>query len=159
MWRSTVSLTMEYMMMRRYCELKHVHVPHSHHNFHKKCRLAYIDPKKHWPCRKSHPHLCPMNVKTLTKKHQAVQSSITKIWQDWSLPRQWLAQDMIGHMPTIPAGMKGEVNCWLHQWAYGERIRQNEKWCGVNICHHCWEIFIPCHISPKTSVLFYLSHK
>ncbi len=153
-WGFEVSLTNAYMM-RRYCELKCVHVPYSHHDFKEKYKLAYLDPKKHWPHRKSPPLLSLMSAKTPRRniKQQgcwAPRFYKTALCQDDGWIKKQL-DNALNHISTIPAGKKGKANSQLCWWDSREKTDQNaippvgrqhamlRKEYRVNIC--CWEIF------------------
>ncbi len=156
MWGFEASVANSYMMMQQYCELKCVCALYNHHDFHEKCGLAYLDPKKYWPCRKS-PTICNKldNITPPRKKPlviQAPQFDKAALCPDNGGIKKRLDSTLY-HMPTTLLGAKGNVNCQLHQWAnrgmMGENMippggRQNVmlcRECDVNLCLRCWENF------------------
>ncbi len=140
-----------------YCELKCVCVLYTHNDFHKKCGLTYVDPKKHWSPRKPPPWQSQMNAKSQiwnTKQHIHWTPRFDKAvvcLDNGELKKQ--LDTMLNHIPTDPAGKKGDMNCQLHRWAHREITAQNVvppggwqhvilcKDYGLNICLCCWEIF------------------
>ena len=48
-------------MLRRYCELKGVPMPYTHHDFNEKIGYAILDPDKEWPRRKKPPEFLSGN--------------------------------------------------------------------------------------------------
>ncbi len=173
MWGFEATVANSYMMMRRCCELKCVRVPYSHHDFHEKCGLGYLDLKKYWPCRKSLT-ICnkPDNITPPRKKPPVPRApwfDEAALCPDNGRIKKRL-DSTLNHMPTTPLGAKGNVNCQLHRWANREMTGENVippggrqhvmlcRECDVNLCLLCWEIFLS-DILAKKSVIFQCSHK
>ncbi len=148
MWGFEVTLANAYMMMWRYCELKCTHVPYSHHDFHEKVGLAYLDPNKHWPRRKSPPELLAIAHKTPKSKQQiprAPRLDNNALCPDNGRLKNRL-DTTLNHMPIVPPGKKGDANCQLHRWAHKIQTSQHNippgarqhvmmcRECRVNIC-------------------------
>ena len=53
MWGLKVSMQNAYMLMRRYCELKGVKMPFTHHDFIESVAFALLDPAGHGSKRKT----------------------------------------------------------------------------------------------------------
>ncbi len=162
MWGFEVTLANAYMMMQRYCELKCTRVPYSHHDFQEKVGLAYLDPNKHWPCRKSPPKLLAISHKTPKSKQQipwAPRLDNNALCPDTGQLKNRL-DTTLNHMPIVPLGKKGDANCQLHRWAHKMQTSQHNippgarqhvmmcRECCVNICLRCWELF---HSEPNLS--------
>jgi len=52
-WGYEVSMVNSYMCIKRYCELKGVEVPWTHHDWNEAIGYAHLDPEEDWQKRKS----------------------------------------------------------------------------------------------------------
>ncbi len=122
-----------------------------HHDF--KVGLAYLDPNKYWPRKKSPQQLSPASANN-NKSHRTTQFDTKALCPITGQLKVWL-NDMAIHTPTVPAkDKKGNANCQLHCWASlvatgkgrscppGARTQVMLcKSCWVHLCLCCWEIY------------------
>ncbi len=152
-WGFEVSLVNAFMLMRRYCELKGVPVCYNHHHFNEKVGLAYLDPNKYWPSKKSPQQLSPASANN-NKSHWAKRFNTKALCPITGRLKIWLNNTAI-HMPTVPAkDKKGNANCQLYRWASSVATGKGRscppgaqtqvmlcKTCWVHLCLCCWEIY------------------
>ena len=165
MWGYEVSMVNLYVMMKRYCEMKGVAVPWTHHDWNEAIGYAHLDPHEYWPRRKLPPGTTAggsaaaalttrqpklgKNGKPILPRGPRVDSS--------ALSPTSLDHNTRIHMPEPPLTLG--ANSALHRWAHKEThpvTKEEEKnlkpkgcrshvmhcaTCGVHLCLDCWAIF------------------
>ena len=131
MWALEVSMVNAYMMLRRYCELKGVGMPYSHHEFNEKIGYALLNPGTEWPKRnrKQPPEMLSANKRKRTSPVPTPQSTPTKKARAPKLDRDALSPNKgrlkvrldksMQHLPVPTDGKKAV--CQLHRWAHNIR--------------------------------------
>ena len=172
MWALEVSMVNAYMMLRRYCELKGVTMPYSHHEFNEKIGYALLNPGNEWPKRnrKQPPEMLSANKRKRTSPVPTPQSTPTKkarrapkLDRDALLPNKGRLKVRLDksmqHLPVPTDGKKAV--CQLHRWAHNEKkcVEDKKKFaipsgarstvmqckvCNVILCLRCYEIFHTC---------------
>ena len=164
MWALEVSLVNAYMMLRRYCELKGVRMPYSHHDFNEKVGYALLNPDKEWPRRKSPTKSAtqtPMRSTRAPKQFiRAPKFNLNALSPNKGRLNRRL-DNSLTHMPVPPPGKKENHVCQLHRWAHAEKYPKkkgdenktntippgarvsvlNCKACGVILCLECFEMY------------------
>jgi len=157
MWALEVSLVNSYMMLRRYCQLKNVTMPYSHHDFNEAVGYALLDPVTEWQRRKPPPVAARRTPQAAIKR--APRFTVNTLCPTTGKLKIRLSTSFM-HMPVPPPGKKDNHVCQLHRWAHGEcqSVEQRKdnkniipagarsavlhcKACGVNLCLHCFELF------------------
>jgi hypothetical protein len=130
-----VSLVNSYVSMTRYCELKGVPVPWTHHDWNKAIGYAHLDPIEYWPRRKgplkNDDTTCPAkqdNPSDLKKKAPRVDS--VALLPTWGRLKGRLNHNTKIHMPVPPSSQN--ATCQLRCWAYKE-MHPLDKAEGSNI--------------------------
>ncbi len=163
LWGCEVSLVNSYVSMKRYCDLKGVPVPWTHHDWNEAIsRYAHLDPIEYWPRRKgpfkNDDTTCPTkqdNPSDLKKKAPRVDSMVFS--PTWGRLKGRLNHNTTIHMLVPPSSQN--ATCQLHCWAYkemhpldkaeGSNIKPSGSHshvmrceaCGVHLCLKCWELF------------------
>ena len=154
-----------YMCMKRYCELKGIPVPWTHHDWNEAIRYAHLDPEEDWPKRKSAEISPASKGVTSAEKTRAKKIDSQALSPTRGRLKVRLDHETRTHMPTVC--LVKEPTCQLHRWAHKE-FNPLEKMkgannkpsgsrshvmrcntCGVNLCLHCWEIF---HSKPRLTI-------
>ncbi len=108
-----MSIAIACLMMRQYLELKFVCILYSHHDVWKKYGLTYLDPDKHWPCRK-YPMELDLTTWTTSRKKQQVPWAPLLGNNNLCPNDRWLKKRLdttLNHMTIVPVGKKGDTDC------------------------------------------------
>jgi hypothetical protein len=164
LWGYKVSVVNSYVSMKRYCELKGVPVPWSHHDWNEAIGYTHLDPE-YWPKQKG--PFSKNDDATGSATKQAATSDLPKkkaprlVSMSLSPTRGRLKGRLDHktrlHMPLPP--LSANAACQLHRWAHKEsnpmdnpeganvkpsgsraHVMQCEE-CGMHLCLKCWPIF------------------
>jgi hypothetical protein len=157
LWGYEVSMVNAYMCMKRYCELKGVAVPWTHHDWNEAIGYAHLDPAEYWQRRKE-----PFDSSAGTAMaNKAPISRGPRVDSSALLPTRGklkcrLDHDTRIHMPLPP--LSANATCQLHRWAHKETHPLDKMEganakpsgsrshvmrcdaCGVHLCLNCWAI-------------------
>jgi hypothetical protein len=153
-----------YVSMKRYCELKGVPVPWTHHDWNEAIGYAHLDPVEYWPRRKGpfedddatgSANKRAATTSDLKKKAPRVDSMSLSPTRGHLKGR--LDHETRLHMPLLPLTVN--ATCQLHHWVHKETNPVDKKEgsnikptglhahvmrceeCGVHLCLKCWPIF------------------
>jgi len=169
MWALEVSMVNAYMMLRRYCELKGVGMPYSHHEFNEKIGYALLNPGTEWPKRngKQPPEMLSANKRKRISPVSTPQLTPTKKARAPKLNRDALSPNKgrlkvrldksMQHLP-VPTDGKGVFQ--LHHWAHNMRADGKKDYfvvlsgvcaevakcsvCRVQLCMQCYAMYHTC---------------
>ena len=152
-----------YVCMKRYCELKGVPIPWTHHDWNEAIGYAHLDPIEDWPRRKSadyeRPAMKQEDIASATKR-RAPRVDSKALSPTRGRLRIRLDESMT-HMPVVP--LLPNAACQLHRWAYKETHPMEKvdgattkpsgsrsgvmrcETCEVNLCLKCWKPYHKQH--------------
>ncbi len=164
LWGYEVSMVNAYVAMKRYCELKGVPVPWTHHDWNMAIGYAHLDPTEYWPRRKAPfknddtmPGSAKADAKSDLKKKKAPRVDSQSLSSTRGRLKGWLDHATKLHMPLPPLSVNAtcQLHCWAHKETHpvtkmeggnikpsGSRahvMRCDE--CGVHLCLKCWPLF------------------
>jgi hypothetical protein len=163
LWGYEVSMVNSYVCMKRYCELKGVPVPWTHHDWNEAIGYAHLDPIEDWPRRKSADYeRPPMKLEDIASatKRRAPRVDSKALSPTRGRLRIPLDESM-SHMPVVP--LLPNAACQLHRWAYKETHPMEKvdgattkpsgsrsgvmrcETCEVNLCLKCWKPYHKQH--------------
>ena len=158
-WGIEVTVVNAYVMMKRYCELKDVPVPYSHHDFHEAVALAFLDRDNqfgnHWPRKQAagQKRKSAFATPSPAKKARKAAPRLTKqsVCPRFGALRGRLDLSLGHYLSGEPDSNRV---CQLHRYAYrqmyddpkgipsGARLHVYTcEACGVNLCIPCMKIF------------------
>ena len=170
LWAYEVSMVNAYVSMKRYCELKGVPVPWTHHDWNEAIGYAHLDPIEYWPRRKEPPKNDDTNAGSAKAAAMSDLSKTTKPKapkmdsKSLSPTRGRLKLRLDTTLPHMPLKTDNEnATCQLHRWAWKEvhplykaegvnikppgsraHVMKCET-CKVHLCLGCWEIYHRSH--------------
>ena len=152
-----------YVCMKRYCKLKGVPVPWTHHDWNEAIGYAHLNSIEDWPRRKipgyERPAKKQEDIASATKKRAPRMDSMALSPTRGRLRIR--LDETKKHMPIAP--LLPNAACQLHRWAYKETHpvektdRGNAKpsglrsgvmrceTCEVNLCLKCWKTYHEQH--------------
>jgi hypothetical protein len=163
LWGYEVSMVNSYVCMKRYCKLKGVPVPWTHHDWNEAIGYAHLDPIEDWPRRKSADYeRPPMKLEDIASatKRRAPRVDSKALSPTRGRLRIPLDESM-SHMPVVP--LLPNAACQLHRWAYKETHPMEKvdgattkpsgsrsgvmrcETCEVNLCLKCWKPYHKQH--------------
>jgi hypothetical protein len=162
LWGYEVSIVSSYVCMKRYCKLKGVPVPWTHHDWNEAIGYAHLDLIKDWPRRKSsyeQPAKKQEDISSAAKKRAPQMDSLALSPMQGHL--RFRLNETKKHMPITP--LLPNAACQLHCWVYKEThpmdkieggnakpsgLRSHVMQCKtfeVNLCVKCWKTYPEQH--------------
>ena len=128
LWAYEVTMVNSYVSMKRYCELKGVAIPQTHHDWNETIGYTHVDPVEYWPRRFGLGFTPPTKQVTKSEPKKATSIDSKSLSPTWH--RKGHLDTTKSHMPVPPSA--DHAACQLHRWAYKE-THPTDKMKGTNI--------------------------